>query len=44
LIKKGNINNVSLVRGVDTALDNEALHVVLPMSKWKPGKRGGKVV
>ena len=42
--EKGNNNNVSLVRGVDTALDNEALCVIRSMPKWKPGKQGGKGV
>jgi protein TonB len=40
----GNIKNVSLVRGVDAALDNEALRVIRSMPKWKPGKQAGKAV
>ncbi|WP_346862090.1 energy transducer TonB [uncultured Draconibacterium sp.] len=40
----GNINDVDLLRGVDSALDNEALRVVRGMPKWKPGKQAGKAV
>lgn len=43
--KEGNILHPYIVRGVDTALDNEALRVVNLMPKWKPGelKDGTKV-
>lgn len=43
--KEGNILHPQVVRGVDTALDNEALRVVNLMPKWKPGelKDGTKV-
>lgn len=40
----GNINDVDLLRGVDSALDKEALRVVRGMPKWKPGKQAGKAV
>lgn len=40
----GNIASVDLLRGVDSALDNEALRVVQTLPKWKPGKQGGKLV
>ena len=40
----GNINDVSIIRGVDVSLDNEAIRVVRLMPKWKPGKQGGKAV
>jgi len=40
----GNINDVNVLRGVDSALDNEALRVVKGMPKWKPGKQAGKAV
>jgi len=42
--ENGNINNVTLVRGVDKSLDNEALRVIRSMPKWKPGKQRGKPV
>ncbi len=42
--EKGNITNVTLLRGVDKSLDNEAIRVVRSMPKWKPGKQRGKAV
>ncbi|MCY1723469.1 TonB family protein [Prolixibacteraceae bacterium Z1-6] len=42
--ENGNIYNVSLLRGVDTSLDNEALRVVKGMPNWKPGRQAGKAV
>lgn len=40
----GSISNVSLVRGVDPALDKEAVRVVKASPKWAPGKQRGKPV
>ena len=42
--KDGNISNVSVLRGVCEALDNEAVRVVKAMPKWNPGTNGGKPV
>ncbi|QIA07134.1 energy transducer TonB [Draconibacterium halophilum] len=40
----GNIFNVTLTRGVDSALDLEAIRVVKSMPRWKPGKQGNTEV
>ncbi|MEZ5107204.1 MAG: energy transducer TonB [Draconibacterium sp.] len=40
----GKITDVSIVRGVDSSLYNEALRVIRSLPKWKPGKQGGKAV
>lgn len=42
--EEGNVFDVSIVRGVDTSLDNEALRVVRGMPKWSPGMQAGKAV
>lgn len=42
--KDGSISDAKILRGVDEALDNEALRVVYSMPKWKPGKQSGKPV
>lgn len=42
--KEGNIKQVKVERGVDPALDAEALRVVKAMPKWIPGKQKGEVV
>lgn len=42
--KNGSISNVKVVRGVDSALDAEALRVVKSMPKWIPGKQNGETV
>ena len=42
--KEGNIKQVKVERGVDPALDAEALRVVKAMPKWIPGKQKGKAV
>lgn len=42
--KDGSISNAKIARGVDPALDKEALRVVNSLPKWKPGKQGGKPV
>ena len=40
----GSLTEVKVVRGVDIALDKEAIRVVKSMPKWIPGKVGGQPV
>ena len=42
--KKGKVTDVKLLRGVDPALDKEALRVIKALPDWKPGKQRGKAV
>ncbi|MGZ2368791.1 energy transducer TonB [Ancylomarina sp. YFZ004] len=42
--ENGGIENIVVVRGVDPALDKEAIRVIKKMPKWKPGKQRGKAV
>lgn len=42
--KDGSIGNVSILRGVDSTLDAEAIRVISGMPKWKPGTQKGKPV
>lgn len=42
--KDGKITNVTLLRGVNELLDDEALRVVKMMPAWKPGIQKGKPV
>jgi TonB family protein len=42
--KKGNVTNVKVVRGVDPALDAEAVRVVKSSPQWTPGRQRGKAV
>ena len=42
--KEGNIEEVTVFKGVDPHLDAEALRVIKMMPKWKPGKHEGKEV
>lgn len=41
---KGEVENVKIARGVDPALDKEAIRVVQSLPKWKPGSQLGKPV
>ncbi len=41
---KGRVTNAKVIRGVDPALDEEALRVVNSLPLWKPGRQGGKAV
>jgi len=41
---KGNVDRVSVLRGVDPELDAEAFRVVSSLPPFKPGKQGGKEV
>jgi len=40
----GRITNVKVLRGVDPALDKEAVRVIESSPKWNPGKQRGKPV
>ena len=42
--KNGEVENVSIARGIDASLDAEALRVIQGMPKWKPGMQRGKPV
>ena len=42
--KDGSITEAKVVRGVDPALDKEALRVINSMPKWTPGKHAGEAV
>lgn len=42
--KDGNINQAQVIRGVDPALDREALRLVNSMPKWNPGMNHGEPV
>ena len=42
--KTGKISRAKVVRGVDPALDKEALRVIRKMPQWIPGKMCGKNV
>ena len=42
--KDGSITNAEVLRGIDPALDNEALRLVRAMPKWTPAKNNGQPV
>ena len=42
--KTGKVTDVKVLRGVDPAIDKEAIRVVAGMPDWKPGKQGIKAV
>jgi len=42
--KDGSLTNVKVIRGVDPALDKEAVRVVSMSPKWTPGMLNGRVV
>ncbi|MBK8613752.1 MAG: energy transducer TonB [Flavobacteriales bacterium] len=42
--KDGAVTDVSIARGVDPLLDEEAMRAVRLMPKWKPGTQNGKPV
>ncbi len=42
--KDGSISNIKVIRGVDPALDKEAVRVVSMSPKWTPGMVNGRVV
>jgi protein TonB len=41
---KGGVDQVSILKGVDSELDKEAVRVVSTLPAFKPGKQGGKAV
>ena len=41
---KGNIKNITVVRGAHPLLDEAAINVIDKMPRWKPGKYKGKKV
>ena len=42
--KDGSVNEVKVMRGIGGGCDEEAVRVIIGMSKWKPGKQDGKPV
>lgn len=42
--RDGSVSDVGILRGVDPALDKEALRVVKTLPRWKPGKQRGRPV
>ena len=42
--KDGTIRDIQVVRGIDPALDREAVRVIQSMPKWSAGKQRGKAV
>jgi len=42
--KEGDVTNAEIIRGVDDALDEEALRIVNAMPRWKPGRDKGENV
>ncbi len=42
--KDGTVNDVKIIRGVSTELDNEAKEVIASMPKWYPGKQNNTPV
>jgi len=38
---EGNVTNITILRGIDPALDNEVVRVVSMSPKWTPGKQNG---
>jgi TonB family protein len=42
--KTGKVTNVKILRGVDEALDKEALRIINAMPNWEPGKQREKTV
>ncbi|SMO54895.1 energy transducer TonB [Solitalea koreensis] len=42
--KDGSITDVTVLRGIGSGCDEEAVRVIKAMPKWKPGKQNGKPV
>lgn len=40
----GSITNLSILKSVDSLLDEEALRIAKKMPKWEPGQLGGEIV
>jgi protein TonB len=41
---KGGVDQVTVIKGVDPSLNDEAVRVIKMLPAWKPGKQGGKPV
>jgi bla regulator protein blaR1 len=44
ITKEGKVTEPTISKGVDLALDTEALRVIGSLPDWKPGKQGGQAV
>lgn len=42
--KDGSISDIKVLRGLDSAFDNEAVSVIKSMPNWEPGKQNGREV
>jgi len=42
--KDGSISDITIARGVNSLLDNEAKRIFEVMPKWKPGTQNGEIV
>lgn len=42
--KEGKVQDVSILRGVDPSIDQEAIKVIENLPEWKPGQQSGKPV
>lgn len=42
--KEGHLQNIEILKGIDRALDNEAIRVVQQMPYWTPGEQRGRPV
>ena len=42
--EKGSVNRISVLKGVDPELNDEAIRVVKTLPAFKPGRQGGKPV
>ncbi len=40
----GSVGDITILRGIDRSLDEEAIRVVKGMPKWSPGRQNGRVV
>jgi TonB family protein len=40
----GEVGNITVIKGVDPSLDDEAIRVIGSLPAWKPGRQGGKPV
>lgn len=42
--KEGRVSNGTVLRGIGSGCDEEALRIIKKMPPWKPGKQGGRAV
>lgn len=40
----GSVSHISVIRGVETSLNKEAIRILSKMPEWSPGKLNGQVV